>query len=75
MQVDFWEESQWTNDQFIDAVHRLSAGLQSVYGLTKGQFVGLVLPNGAEVIISALAVMRCGGVVSPVNPAYTISIE
>ena len=63
-----------SSGQFIGAVHRLSAGLQSVYGLTKGKFVGLVLPNCAELVVSALAVMRCGGVVSPMNPTFTIGI-
>ena len=51
-------------DQFIGAVQRLSASLQFDYGL----------PNCAEAIISALAVIRCEGVVSPVDPTYTISI-
>lgn len=73
-QVDSSTKKGWTNDQIVDDVRHLSAGLQATEGLTKGQFIGLALPNCAEFIVSALAVMRCGGVVAMVNPAYTISI-
>ena len=72
-QTDLLTKRNWKYSDLLTAINQLSAGLQSVHGLCKGQFVGLALPNSAEFVVSLLAVMRCGGVASFINPAYNIS--
>lgn len=62
---------EWTFTEVLDAVERLSTALQIEFDLQKGQVVALALPNSAEFIISVLAVSRCGGVASLINPGYT----
>src|SRR5215475_9053985 len=40
-------------------------------GLTKGDRVGIMLPNCPQYIVAAFAVLRLGAVVVNVNPSYT----
>ena len=46
---------------------RLAAAL-SDWGLTKGDRVGIMLPNCPQYIIAAFAILRCGGIVVNINP-------
>lgn len=42
-------------------------------GLQSGSAVALVLPNGAELLVLCLALIRAGLVAAPLDPAYTAS--
>jgi long-chain acyl-CoA synthetase len=48
---------------------RLAAGLQAM-GIRKGQRVGLFLPNIPQFVLAYYAVLKAGGVVAAMNPAY-----
>ena len=53
----------------LDAeVSRLAVGLRQ-FGLSQGDSVVLLLPNGWEMLCGLFAVARAGGVAVPVNPA------
>ncbi|MGH2923016.1 MAG: AMP-binding protein [Solirubrobacterales bacterium] len=54
-------------DSRVDAV---AAGLQDA-GVGKGDVVALIGPNGAEWAIAYFAILRAGGVVTPINPLLT----
>jgi len=69
------ENCHWTYDDILKAIGTLSTTLQTDYGLLKGQVVALALPNCAEYFVSFLAISRCGGVSTLVNPSYTICIK
>lgn len=73
--VDYLTKSQWTFEKILNSARTLSATLQVDFGLLKGQVVALALPNSAEFFVSLLAVSRCGGVSSFVNPSYTTRIH
>jgi acyl-CoA synthetase (AMP-forming)/AMP-acid ligase II len=55
----------------LDArVDRLAAGLQGE-GIGKGDVVALIGPNDAPWVIAYHAILRAGGVVTPINPLLT----
>lgn len=74
IQVDVLTGVEWTFKQIIDATRRLAAALQIDFGLSKGQVVGLALTNGAEFIVSLLAVSICGAVAALINPGFTLGV-
>lgn len=47
---------------------RVAAQLRGA-GVGPGERVGLVAPNSLEFVVAYLAVLRCGGIVVPLNPA------
>ncbi|HMA26676.1 MAG: AMP-binding protein [Solirubrobacterales bacterium] len=51
-------------------VEAVAAALQA-HGIGKGDVVALVGPNGAEWAIAYHAILRAGGVVTPINPLLT----
>ena len=51
-------------------VHRLAASLHEI-GVEKGDRVALFLLNSPQFIISYLAVLKIGAVVTPISPVYT----
>lgn len=51
------------SDWFATALGRL--------GITKGDRVGIMLPNCPQYVIAAFAILRCGAIVVNVNPTYT----
>ncbi|MFL5734666.1 MAG: long-chain-fatty-acid--CoA ligase [Chloroflexia bacterium] len=59
-----------TYAQLDDHANRLAAGLQSL-GVTRGERVGLLLPNCPQFIIALYAALKAGAVVVPANPLYT----
>jgi len=73
--VKFPENDQWSIMEILKASRALSATLQADFGLLKGQVVALALPNRVEFLVSFLAISRCGGVSTLVNPSYTIRIK
>jgi acyl-CoA synthetase (AMP-forming)/AMP-acid ligase II len=52
------------------AVHQLAATLAGL-GVTHGDRVAIVLPNGPEFLELILAVAAVGGMAAPLNPRYT----
>lgn len=52
------------------AVHRAAAGLQA-RGFKPGDVFAIACPNGADFVLAYFAVLRLGGIVTTLNPAYT----
>jgi long-chain acyl-CoA synthetase len=59
-----------TFEEIKDRSDRLATALDS-YGITKGDRVGIMLPNCPQYIIAAFAILRHGAVVVNINPSYT----
>jgi o-succinylbenzoate---CoA ligase len=59
-------EGQWTFARLQQTVSE-TAGMLRGLDVTAGTRVALLLNNGADYVILILAIMRCGGVVVPVN--------
>ena len=72
--IDHVTKSQWTFEKILNSARQLSLILQADFGLVKGQVVALALPNSAEFFVALLAISRCGGVSSFVNPGFTTRI-
>jgi len=53
-----------------DRSDRLAAALAG-YGISKGDRVGIMLPNCPQYIIAAFAILRHGAIVVNINPTYT----
>ncbi len=64
------ERREWTYGHLARTVRELAAGLASA-GLEPGARVALFAPDGPEWIASALAVIRAGGVVVPLDAQLT----
>jgi acyl-CoA synthetase (AMP-forming)/AMP-acid ligase II len=56
-----------TYGQLADKVDSVAAGLQA-QGIAKDDVVALIGPNSAEWGIAYLAILRAGGIVTPINP-------
>ena len=54
------------------AVERVAAGL-SARGFKKNEVFAIACPNGADFVLAFHAVLRLGGTVTTLNPAYTAS--
>lgn len=72
MQTDLESGRQYTFAQMARTIEDLAAGLQSTFGVKKGTMVTVALPVCAEYAMTVLAVNRCGGVASLINPYQTI---
>jgi acyl-CoA synthetase (AMP-forming)/AMP-acid ligase II len=59
-------EGQWTFARLQQTVSE-TAGMLRGLDVAAGTRVALLLNNGADYVILILAIMRCGGVVVPVN--------
>jgi long-chain acyl-CoA synthetase len=59
-----------TFEEIKDRSDRLATALAS-YGITKGDRVGIMLPNCPQYIIAAFAILRHGAIVVNINPSYT----
>src|SRR5262245_20824143 len=59
-----------TFEDIKDRSDRLATALDR-YGITKGDRVGIMLPNCPQYIIAAFAILRLGAVVVNINPSYT----
>lgn len=58
-----------TRSELDQAAGRLASGLRRI-GVTRGQRVGIVLPNGAEFINSYFGLGKLGAAAVTINPAY-----
>ena len=59
-----------TFEQLKDRSDRFATALAG-FGLSKGDRVGIMLPNCPQYIIAAFAVLRHGAIVVNINPTYT----
>ena len=59
-----------TFEDIKDRSDRLATALDR-YGITKGDRVGIMLPNCPQYIVAAFAILRLGAVVVNINPSYT----
>ena len=59
-----------TFQEIKDRSDRLATALAG-FGLTKGDRVGIMLPNCPQYVIAAFAVLRHGAIVVNINPTYT----
>ncbi|MDQ3908555.1 MAG: AMP-binding protein, partial [Acidobacteriota bacterium] len=57
---------RWTYREFDAAVNR-AANMLSARGVSKGDVVSLLMPNGAEYVISYFACFKLGALAGPVN--------
>ena len=64
-------DHQITYREVGDQSLALAATLQRVFGITPGDRVAIMLPNGIAFPIAAMAILRCGGVIVNINPLYT----
>lgn len=53
----------------LERVERSAAGLQAL-GCGPGVAVAVVLPNGVDFVVAALAVLACGAILVPLNPRF-----
>ena len=61
---------EWTYDE-VDRASNQVANYLLEQDLRKGERVGLFLPNTAEFVIAYYGILKAGGVVMALNPAYT----
>jgi long-chain acyl-CoA synthetase len=61
---------EWTRGEMLAASNRIVHGLRAL-GLTKGDCVTAVLPNGAEMIQLYLAIAQAGMYLTPINHHLT----
>src|SRR5262249_46159753 len=59
-----------TFEDIKDRSDRLATALDQ-YGITKGDRVGIMLPNCPQYVMAAFAILRLGAVVVNINPTYT----
>ena len=61
---------KWTYKELLDQVESLALGLVLRLGLSKGDRVGVWLPNTSEWLLLQFACARIGAILVCVNPAY-----
>lgn len=61
----------YTYGQLADAVHKVAASLAQ-RGMQKGEVFAIYSPNLPEYAIAVLAVATLGGIVTTINPLYTV---
>lgn len=59
-----------TYKEMEELTDRLAAGLASI-GVTKGDRVGIFMPNTPQFVLAYFAVLKLGAVVVAINPLYT----
>jgi long-chain acyl-CoA synthetase len=64
-----YEDQKWTYQEINEHSRKVAEYLQSK-GLKKGDRVGILLGNTPEFVISYYGILKAGGVVMALNPAY-----
>src|SRR5690606_3991179 len=62
-------DNQLSYEDFDKKVNQLSHTLVS-YGVKPGQIIGVALPRSSELVITLLAIMRCGAAYLPLDITY-----
>jgi long-chain acyl-CoA synthetase len=65
-----FQNAQLTYSEIKVQVDRLATALAGL-GITKGDRVGIMLPNCPQYLISFFAIVRLGAIVTNINPIYT----
>ncbi len=65
-----WAGREWSFEEVGAEVDRVGGWLRSAGG-RPGQRIAVGLANGPDLLIAALAVVRLGAILVPLNPAYT----
>ncbi|MHC1741138.1 MAG: AMP-binding protein [Anaerolineaceae bacterium] len=65
-----YRKFEYTYEEVVNIAKKTGAGLQKL-GIKQGQRIGLVLPNVPQFVFSYYGILLVGGVVVPLNPAYT----
>ena len=68
--IDGEDGRTWTFAALDAVTDAVAAGLLGA-GVRPGDRVGVILPNGPEIVMLFLASLKIGAVFSPVNPAFT----
>ena len=63
--------AQLTFRELKDQVDRFATALSRL-GITKGDRVGIMLPNSPQYVISFFAIVKLGAIVTNINPTYTL---
>lgn len=63
---------EYSYEEVKDLSSRVAQSLLAI-GIKPGDRVGLILPNIPEFVISYYSILEAGGVVVPLNPAYTLT--
>lgn len=70
-----WDTQALTGDRIRGFVARAAFVLEEAAGVRCGERVGIVVDDGAEVLLLALAVMRLGAVAVPVDAATSADVR
>jgi amino acid adenylation domain-containing protein len=62
--------STLTYDQLNRQANRLAHHLQAVHGVTRADIVGVLMERSDLLVISILAILKCGAAYLPIDPAY-----
>ncbi|MEP0264571.1 amino acid adenylation domain-containing protein [Dokdonia sp.] len=65
-----YKDRKLTYNELEHEVDQLASFLIQEFKVQKGQTVATLLPRSIEFIVAALAIMRCGGVLVPIDPNY-----
>ncbi len=65
-----FQNEQLSYAQVADLTHKAAAYLQTL-GMSKGEKIGIFMPNCTEFILAFFAILRTGAAVVAVNPLYT----
>jgi acyl-CoA synthetase (AMP-forming)/AMP-acid ligase II len=68
--IDGEGDQTWTFAEFDAVTDAVARGLLRA-GVRPGDRVGVMLPNGPEIVMLFLASLKIGAVFSPLNPAFT----
>ncbi len=63
----YYEGIEMTYSELGEAVDKVAYGLANL-GVKKGDAVAIMLPNCPQFVISYYAALKCGAIVTPVNP-------
>lgn len=63
----------YTYESLKNASLQFGEGLKSIFGLRKGEVLGLFTPNSIDTPVLTWGTLWAGGIVSPANPSYTVS--
>ncbi|MCW3465953.1 non-ribosomal peptide synthetase [Chitinophaga nivalis] len=65
-----FEDTTFTYNALDEKTNQLAHYLRAQYAIQPGDFVGIMLDRSADLIITILGVLKCGGVYVPVDPEY-----
>ena len=63
----------YTFAELLDKSRRVASGLVK-QGLKKGDVVAFLAPNSIDFIVMYYGTIAAGGIITPINPAYTACI-